>query len=246
MRKSLKKHKIITLTGLDCIGKETQSKLLAMALEPAERMTFPDYTHWSGEILRAVLKEEPFGITKDAFDEFSDTPHFQTKHAEIFQLLQCINRLAHQDEIQAKLETRHLVMDRYTEDALAFGMQDGCKLDFLMDLDRLYIPSDMVFVLLGNRFPRPGEVPDINERDDSFQTAVREKYIALARLFPHYQLIDVDQLRVPDDAAMSIWWVHKKICSAVGEYLGERVDPLTYEQIKEQLALWKKPELVTS
>jgi thymidylate kinase len=246
MRKSLKKHKIISLTGLDCIGKETQTKLLAQVLQPSERMTFPDYDHWSGEILRHILREEKFGLVDAPYDSYLHLPHFQTKHPEIFQLLQCINRLAHQDEIKRKLETRHLVMDRYTEDAFAFGLQDGCSLDLLVNLDRLYVPSDLVIVLLGKRFPRPGEVPDINERDDSFQTSVREKYESLARVFTHFNLIDVDQLRVPDDPAMSIWWVHKKICSRVEEFLGETVTPLTYEEIKEQLAAWKKPELVTS
>jgi thymidylate kinase len=233
-------HKIITITGLDRVGKETQSKLLARSLQPARRMTFPNYSHWGGRIVKAILQEKPFylfheGETVPGWEETAGgngplrpngatwTPyrHTQDKHPEIFQMLQSVDRVAAQEEIQDGLRHHHWVMDRYEVDALAYGLIDGCGLEWLLAMDRLYRPSDLAIIMLGTPFARPGEIPDLNERDTLFQLRVQEAYGALASLLPHrLVLLNVDPYRDLGDPYRSMGEIQQKIHQILRERLG--------------------------
>lgn len=231
-------HKIITITGLDRVGKETQSKLLARSLQPARRMTFPNYSHWGGRIVKAILQEKPFYLLHDGEGEFPGCPcgsctscagdsgweqyrHTQHKHPEIFQMLQSVDRVAAQEEIQDGLRHHHWVMDRYEVDALAYGLIDGCGLEWLLAMDRLYRPSDLAIIMLGTPFARPGEIPDLNERDTLFQLRVQEAYGALASLLPHrLVLLDVDPYRDLGDPYRSMGEIQQKIHQILRERLG--------------------------
>jgi thymidylate kinase len=224
-------NRLITLTGLDRVGKETQSKLLNRALQPSTRFSSPDYDHWTGRLIKAILQEKEFEIGIDGGGLV--TRHSQEKHPEIFQGLQSANMVARQGLIKAALETGHVIMDRYEVDALAYGLIDGCDMRYLLELNRLVMPSEYVIILVGTPFPRPGEEPDINERDPVFQQKVRDAYMGYALTHQDTTtVIEVDNYRCEDPYA-SIRWVHRAICGTLQEKLGIDVTPLDGEQIGE-------------
>lgn len=212
-------NRLVVLTGTDRIGKESQTKLLARTLWPSVRFSSPDYDHWSGQIIRAILQEKRFGITVE--DETAHPTQCQVKHPEIFQGLQSINMQARQHLIKAALATGHVIMDRYQVDALAYGLIDGCGMRYLLELERLLIPSDYVIILVGKPFPRPGEEPDINERDTAFQERVRNAYMAYALQYPDTTaVVDVDRFRDEQDPLGSIQAVNGQIRAILASTLG--------------------------
>src|SRR5205809_757643 len=125
------KNKIVCISGNDCCGKFTQTKLLTEILQPSTRIEFPDYTHYSGQIINAILNDRILELKTYPADRIKteyikSTKYQQEKQAEIFQLLQSINRRANQDKIKNLLKTGHVICDRYDIDAFAYGMVDGC------------------------------------------------------------------------------------------------------------------------
>lgn len=240
----MSEKKIICLTGLDRCGKATQSKLLQAALQPSVSMTFPQYgEHWAAEFVRAALNGEKIVLRRAAKVE-PDCRVFAgpeivfepKKHPEIFQMWQTCDRLDAQPWIRETLKTHHIIADRYDLDSLAFGMADGCRLEWLLAMTRLVRNSDLAIVLVGSPYPRPGEIPDLNERDTGFQQKVREIYDAIATLFPQTFVVqDVDRFRNEKDPLLSVRWVHETICDIVRERLGLEIEPLTDEAICERL-----------
>ncbi len=226
-------HKIITITGNDCAGKETQSRLLTRALSPSQRMTFPDYDHWGGRLVRAILREKAFTLGLEGEDW--RTVHFQHKDPYIFQMLQSVDRVAAQAEIVKGLESHHWIMDRYEIDALAYGLVDGCSLAWLEAMKRLYRPSDQIIVLVGRGFPRPGETPDLNERDPRFQHRVTHAYQSLKDRYGEWiTLIDVDDYR-REDPVESMYLIHQEIRAGLKDGLDLSFPCLSPEEIRETL-----------
>ena len=230
-------HKIITLTGGDCAGKATQSGLLIKVLKPSKLMSAPDYGHWAGRIVGCILRKQDF--TLGTLAQGSAGVYKQKKHPQILQLLHNINTWDKQETIREGLQSHHWVMDRYIEDAYAFGLQDGCSLDFLLELNRNFIQSDIVIPLLGEGFPRPGEIPDINEQNDAFQRDVRRKYWSLSTLFENWHPINID-LYQRESKYRSIAEIHSTICEIVSKELGNQVDPLPGDQVEYWIRLWEE------
>lgn len=247
MHTASSKHKVITLTGNDCIGKETQSKLLTEALKPSVRMTAPDYDHWAGQIVRSILHKKRFGIIDEEYNSYHYLPHLQDKHPQILQLLHNINAWDKQKTILSGLESHHWVMDRYIEDAYAYGLMDGCDIDYLLNLNHNFVQSDLVIVMLGKGFPRPGEVQDINEKDADFQDRVRNTYRSLSGLLPDWRVIEVDAINGRSGShnipIYSIHEIHCIICEMAADITGQDIAPLQPDKIAECRTEWLRQKL---
>ena len=229
-------NKLVTITGPDLVGKETQSKLLNYVLTPSTRVEFPDYTHWSGRIIRSILQEVPFQLKMDWIDERS---YEQDKHPEIFQLLQWINRHASQERLQILLKEGHVVADRYDVDALGYGLIDGCSLDFLLSMKREAIESDVVVLLMGRGYEREGEIADINEQDDTFQNNVRAMYTALSTIYPDWIVINCDEYTAPSKY-VNIADIHRHICYQVSGRIEQSIEPLDFIRVRNIMSGWEK------
>ena len=238
----MNQYKIITLTGLDRVGKATQTALLHNSLQPSKTMSFPNYDSWSGKIIRSILREAPFLIGEETCEEFTldsksslYTTHRYTcrKQPELFQCLQSIDRIAVKDEIKAGLRKHHYIMDRYEVDALAYGLADGCDIDWLLAMDKLFVPSDLAVIMVGEAMPRIGEMADINERDTGYQNQVRSYYETLAVLMPkRFVLFDVDHYRHDADPIVSIIAVQNGIRILLAQRLGiTDFKPLTRQDV---------------
>lgn len=251
-------YKLITLTGPDRCGKRTQAKLLQHALQPSVAMSFPEYAqedgsgHWAGEFVRAALRGEQIKLERGIWTELPNMRRWDERgprhtatptkaNPYVFQMWQSVDRLDKQPWINETLKTHHIVADRYEVDAFAYGLVDGCSVGFLMELDALYRPSDLAIALIGPSYPRPGEEPDVNERDEALQEKIRAEYRSLAEsrmLGDRLAILDLNPWQVyaakeyPIDDARG---VHRLICSLIYERLGLKIEPLDYNEVKRLL-----------
>lgn len=229
-------YRVITLTGLDRTGKATQARLLAQALSPAKLKSFPDYSHWSGELIRAVLSEEQFVIDKFAGTECQPV-HFQEKEPYLFQALQFANGRAHYAELEAARREHHWVLDRGPACAHAFGRVDGCDPEFLRVLGQYQVMEDLVLVMLGGPYPRAGEVPDLNERDTPFQARVKAEYRGLVRNRQGWLEVPLDLVPPGMGKEEAITFIHHTICMLVTQEFPNELllTPLTQAQVRTSL-----------
>jgi thymidylate kinase len=217
------KHRIITFTGTDLVGKQTQSTLLSMVLEPSKRLEFPDYSHWSGRIIRSILRGEEFALSNPT----SSYRYQEEKMPEVYQALQFINRMVNQEKIEKGLKKHHWVMDRYEIDSLAYGLSDGIPMEFITPLVNCYCrQSDfIIFLNAVSPFTRPGETKDVNESNAELQRRVVDVFEMMAWQDTRFAMIDANQ---------SIEEVHNSVVEAVNRFLPKAaIEPLSKKRLDE-------------
>ena len=126
----LQKGKIIVIEGIDKAGKETQSSLLINALKFSGKvctvMDFPDYTTPIGQEIRAFV---------DGKRNYT----YETKH-----VLMSANRWEKKKEIESLIENNTIIiMDRYYQSNLVYGVSHGLNLKWLLNLDREFYQRKM-------------------------------------------------------------------------------------------------------
>jgi dTMP kinase len=125
---------ILSFEGIDASGKNTQSRMLFDYLRqnklPCEYLSFPDYTTPVGREIRNYLAER---------SEFNA----ETRH-----ILYAANRYELKDTIfKWKREGKLIVINRYTESNLAYGVANGLPLSWLEEIESLLPKSDLIFYL---------------------------------------------------------------------------------------------------
>ena len=125
---------IIVFEGGDQAGKKTQSILLEKKLKSAKIKTklfsFPDYsTHIGKEIDQYLHGKRKFS-------------------PQVIHCLLAANRWEKADEIKkAQQKNSVIIMNRYRESNLVYGLVNGLKLNWLENLDTGLPKSDLVIVL---------------------------------------------------------------------------------------------------
>jgi dTMP kinase len=169
----LQKGKIIVIEGIDKAGKETQSSLLINALKFSGKfctvMDFPDYTTPIGQEIRAFV---------DGKRNYT----YETKH-----VLMSANRWEKKKEIESLMENGTIIiMDRYYQSNLVYGISHGLNLKWLLNLDRGLPKEDVVIVLEVNPDTSYRRAPggrDTFEIDQKLLTKVHKNYRKLAKQF---------------------------------------------------------------
>jgi dTMP kinase len=169
----LQKGKIIVIEGIDKAGKETQSSLLINALKFSGKvcivMDFPDYTTPIGQEIRAFV---------DGKRNYT----YETKH-----VLMSANRWEKKKEIESLIENNTIIiMDRYYQSNLVYGVSHGLNLKWLLNLDRGLPKEDVVIVLEVNPDTSYRRAPggrDTFEIDQKLLTKVHKNYRKLAKQF---------------------------------------------------------------
>ncbi len=190
---------LIGIEGIDAAGKRTQTSLLAGWLREkgveAGVASFPDYTTSIGREIQGFLRGG------------RDYP------AEVRHLLFAANRWENNDKLKALLAKHRVVLvNRYTESNLAYGMANGLGLDWLLNLEAGLPKTDLVLVLDARPSILSGRrrtTKDRYERSADVQEKARDAYEELARRFG-WRMID---------ASKSIQATHRLIASAVSELL---------------------------
>lgn len=155
---------IITIEGVDQSGKTVQSKMLTDRLldigVEAALFSFPDYATVLGRKIKESLAAESVDIQR-----------IHTLLAE--------NRKERLPDIQQALyQNRMIVMNRYYESNMIYGMANGLDVQWLKDLDSEMPKSDMVILLdisASESFKRK-HTRDIFETDVQFMENVVDAY----------------------------------------------------------------------
>ena len=159
---------IIAIEGVDQAGKLTQTVRLVEALrkegKTAKTFDFPDYSTVVGGMIRGMLNSGKPIVPR------------------VLHCLLAANRWEVEGDIrQAKHDV--LVMNRYTQSNLVYGMVNGMSSEWLANLDDGMPNADVVIlldILAEESFKRKGSGRDSFESDMVFLERVRETYLRMA------------------------------------------------------------------
>jgi dTMP kinase len=168
-----KKGVLIGIEGIDAAGKRTQAALLANWLRKNGVTTgmtsFPDYT--------TAIGKEIHGF----FHGGREYP------SEVVHMLLAANRWENKGKVESMLaKNQAVVVDRYTESNLAYGVARGLPLAWLQNLEVGLPKTDLVLVLdapPATTFKRRPSTTDRYELDARIQEQAREAYRRLAPKF---------------------------------------------------------------
>ena len=191
---------IIVFEGGDQAGKKTQSMLLEKKLKSAKIKTklfsFPDYsTHIGKEIDQYLHGKRKFS-------------------PQVIHCLLAANRWEKADEIKkAQQKNSVIIMNRYRESNLVYGLVNGLKLDWLENLDLGLPKSDLVIVLdvpQTESFSRKRSNRDRFEKNKDFSQNISRTYKKMAKK-NKWKIID---------ATKSKQEVHQSIMKIFGKKIG--------------------------
>jgi len=170
--------KIIVIEVTDKAGKGSQSRMLAETLKTLGKicviLDFPDYT-------------TPIGIEIKAFLESKRDYPTEVKH-----LLFSANRWEKKKEIESMLENGTIiVMNRYWQSNLVYGVANGMDLNWLLLLDKGLPKEDIVVVILVNPSvsAKRAEIQDAFESDVQLATKAYRNYLKFAKQY-RWKVID--------------------------------------------------------
>ncbi len=166
----LPKGKIIVFEGIDKAGKTTQAKLLEKKLgSKCVRIDFPDYSSPIGKEIRQFL---------DGKRNYPD---------EVKMILLSANRWEKKGEIEKMVSKgTTVIMNRYYQSNLVYGISKGLKLDWLLSLDKGLPKADLVIVIdirPKTLASRSKNVVDTFEKDMELIRRVKKNYRILANKF---------------------------------------------------------------
>lgn len=189
----------MALEGVDAVGKRTQSSLLGAWLRSkgaiSNTLSFPDYGTVIGREIKGFLLGE------------------RAYSAEVGHMLYAVNRWEKKGEMEALLARSDvLIINRYSPSNLVYGVANGLKLDWLVNLEAGLPRADLVLVLDAPPSvlsSRRGSNKDRYERNIGLQERVRSVYLELAKEFG-WTIVDADQ---------GIQGTHRALAAVVSEAL---------------------------
>ena len=191
---------IITFEGGDQAGKKTQSAMLQKRLRSAKIKTklfsFPDYSTPIGKEINRYL-------------------HGKRKYpAQVIHCLLAANRWEKAAEIKKAQEKNSVViMNRYRESNLVYGLANGLKLDWLEKLDDGLPKSDLVIILdvqQKESFARKKQNRDKFEKDKQFYSKISQGYKRLAKK-KRWRIVNASQSKID---------VHNDVMKIVAKKMG--------------------------
>jgi dTMP kinase len=192
----LHRGKIIVIEGIDKAGKTTQAKLLQKKLRSkCVKFDFPDYSTPVGKEIKQFL---------DGKRGYSD---------EVKMILLSANRWEKKAEIERVIGNgTTIIMNRYYQSNLVYGISKGLKLDWLLSLDKGLPIADLVILIdiktntLVTR--SKNGIIDTFEKDLELIRKVKKNYRLLANKF-NWSIIDGE--KSVDDVHDQVLKIVKKI-----------------------------------
>ncbi|MGQ0795374.1 MAG: dTMP kinase [Nitrosopumilaceae archaeon] len=190
---------IIVLEGFDQAGKGTQSKLLAKSLKTRKLkckiFSFPDYSTPIGKEIKNYLSG------KRKFPP------------QVIHCLLAANRWEKSKEIEKFLSKDYvLIMNRYYQSNLVYGITNGLELEWLSGLDAGLPKENLVIVLdvkPKESFNRKKIQRDKFEKNKDFAQKIVNNYRILAKELG-WEIVDASQTKSK---------VHKDVMEVVLRYL---------------------------
>lgn len=161
---------LISIEGIDAVGKRTQTSILSSWLRAKGHTThtvsFPDYGTTLGKEIKSFL----LGM--------------RNYPPEVRHMLFAANRWEKKKELESILSrTSVVIVNRYSESNLAYGVANGLRLEWLANLEKGLPKPDTVIVLdapPAALHSRRGPNQDEYERNSGLQEKTREAYLKLA------------------------------------------------------------------
>lgn len=191
---------IIVIEGTDQAGKKTQSQLLANALRKRKIKTkvfsFPDYSTPIGkEIKKYLIGKRKLPV-------------------QVVHCLLAANRWEKLKEIKDAISKNSvLIMNRYYQSNLVYGLVNGMKLDWLENLDAGLPKADLVILLdvtQKESFNRKKIKRDQFEKNCEFSKKISRAYRLLARK-KHWKIINASGSKIQ---------VHQEILKVFAKKIG--------------------------
>jgi dTMP kinase len=191
---------IIVIEGADQAGKKTQSQLLANALRKRKIKTkvfsFPDYSTPIGkEIKKYLIGKRKLPV-------------------QVVHCLLAANRWEKVKEIKDAISKNSvLIMNRYYQSNLVYGLVNGMKLDWLENLDAGLPKADLVILLdvtQKESFNRKKIKRDQFEKNCEFSKKISRTYRHLARK-KHWKIINASGSKIE---------VHQEILKVFAKKIG--------------------------
>ena len=191
--------RIIVLEGIDKAGKGTQCTLLYNALKKTGMdciiLDFPDYSTTIGKEIRLFL---------DGRRSYSK---------EVQHLLLSVNRWEKKEDIEKiRKSGTMIIMDRYYQSNLVYGLSHNLDLNWLINLDKGLPQEDLVIILEidpETSYKRVHHNRDIFEKNLEFLLTVKQNYRKLAKVY-EWEIINGEE---------KVEQIHNKICGLVKEKL---------------------------
>jgi len=163
---------IIVIEGGDQAGKKTQTALLDKALKARKLKTkvfsFPDYTTPIGKKIESYLNGK------------------QKFPPQVIHCLLAANRWEKLNEIKKAISNNSvLIMNRYYQSNLIYGLVNGLPAEWLEHLDRGLPKADLVIVLDVNQkesFSRKKQKRDKFEKNKIFFQKISKTYRKIAKM----------------------------------------------------------------
>ena len=164
---------LVGVEGIDAAGKRTQSSLMEAWLRSKKvaisAISFPDYTTVIGSEIRGFLRGT------------------RSYPPEVRHILFAANRWEKKRTIESLLRRSEVVIvNRYTESNLAYGVANGLPLEWLMGLEIGLPKTDMVLILdapVTTLYDRRNTRKDMYESDRTLQEKARNAYLNLGQRF---------------------------------------------------------------
>ncbi|MCH8975951.1 MAG: dTMP kinase [Thaumarchaeota archaeon] len=191
---------IIVIEGADQAGKKTQSQLLANALRKRKIKTkvfsFPDYSTPIGKEIKKYLNGK------------------RKLPVQVVHCLLAANRWEKLKEIKDAISKNSvLIMNRYHQSNLVYGLVNGMKLDWLENLDAGLPKADLVILLdvtQKESFNRKKIKRDQFEKNWIFSKKISRAYRLLARK-KHWKIINASGSKIQ---------VHQEILKVFAKKIG--------------------------
>jgi len=161
---------LVTLYGINNIGKTTHAKMLVKRLikegYEAVYLKYPVYDiEPSGTYLNKVLRGGEQKITE-----------------EELQLWFVLNRHQFQPQLQAHLDAGKIVVaEDYIATGITWGHAKGLKLDWLKEINKHLLPEDVIILMDGERATKAIEDDHIHENNHKLIRKVRQNLLEMAQ-----------------------------------------------------------------
>ncbi|MBD3270073.1 hypothetical protein GF376_00945 [Candidatus Peregrinibacteria bacterium] len=159
----MKKGKLITIYGINNIGKSTQAKILIENLKKsgydAIYLKYPIYElEPTGTFINKVLRE-----SGDLGQQITE---------DQFQMWYTINRYQFEPQLKQYLnEGKIVIAEDYSATGIAWGSAKGASLDWLTELNKYLLKEDFTIYLKGKRNIQAKEHNHIHEKNDGLVEA---------------------------------------------------------------------------
>lgn len=186
------KGKLITIYGINNVGKSTQSKLLVESLEKAghkvKYLKYPIYDLApTGPFLNGVLREgQGQKISEDEL-----------------QLWFILNRYQFEPELRRFLEEGYVVVaEDYVGTGIAWGMAKGLEQGWLEEANKFLLKEDLAIFINGERDHSVIEKIHLHEQNPDLMEKCAE---VLKTLAEKYQWKVVERRKTKEETAEEIW-----------------------------------------